>query len=208
MPSSAQLPLTRRITTREDCPATTVLEFKETLHNCPPQNRQLHRHQEAPGDLGQSHGPRSQPLCLSRRLHGHGGPPVRDRDPQLQHPPNQTRKPCREEGLQNMHMPYLGCSRQPNNKETSSYRWPSPKGREILGCQTLRPMQHLSGYWTPLAAAQRHPDVPPLLPRAQNQRTHCATSRGKKCPHTVFRCANCDANHHASDRTCPTTIQL
>ena len=36
----------------------------------------------------------------------------------------------------------------------------------------------------------------------------CPSSRGKQCPHTVLRCINCDMDHHASDRTCPVITKL
>ena len=36
----------------------------------------------------------------------------------------------------------------------------------------------------------------------------CPTSRGKRCPHPILRCANCEGDHRASDRTCPVITRL
>jgi len=38
--------------------------------------------------------------------------------------------------------------------------------------------------------------------------SHCPNSRGKRCPHTILRCANCDGDHYASDRSCPVIVRL
>ena len=206
------------LTTREDCPATTVLEYEETLQTA------LHEIDNATTAM------KPQETWAKVTIHGInlGAYPddavgmtllraeIETHNPSaslttlpryITRPENRTGKQessicvcVSSEALANQLVKkgvLIDCQRRKAERYWTAR--PSDQCRSCLGfghhwkrCNTS-PRCHLCG--------NNHKT-------GEHTCSLCPTSRGKRCPHTILRCANCEGDHRASDRTCPVIARL
>ena len=108
-------------------------------------------------------------------------------------------------------MRQLGSPREPIGEERSPDRLPTPQGRTILDSSTVRPVQVLPGLWTPLETTQRQPKMPLVRQQTQDWRARVPPMPHfpwEEVPTHILRCANCEGDHRASDKTCPVITRL